>query len=594
MKYKNIIILIFSALAISCSSDGGSEGTGSENNGDNNGNNNNSGGNNSGGSNNSGETTDPDDFSSTTSSGNTTYYISFTSGNDDNDGKSEDNAFKNLGKINSITYKPGDKIMFKSGDSWRGYFKILGSGEASNKIEIGAYGSGSKPKIDGNGYQASIFLENVENISVSGLQLTNQASHKLSNGETKLMNASERSGEEERYGLLVLRYGGGRNISNISLKDLLIYDIYPTPSDNSKKHQGYGIRFESYNNSEINYYDNIEIDNVDISLTGHYGVHIVNRMSPANEDYYHRNIRITNSKFKDTGGSGIVLARCKDVIVENSHFDGTGSSKDGRMWNRGSGMWTYTCNDTTIQNNIFENAYGPQDSFGAHIDWGCKRVVIQYNLSKNNFGGFGEILGENEMCGYRYNISIGDGTRTGQHDGLIFWVSDYAGSDNRRRASKNNFYYNNTIFVPSINSVNNNPMDHLGILFREMSEETYVYNNLIYISNQAKITFDIRNESEYNSFKNNLYYGTVAINPSYEFKHDTSEIFNTDPLLINPGGTSANDYKLKSDSPALKTGILISGSSNPKNFIENNGGKDYFGNNVSNSEKPNIGAYNGN
>ena len=123
-----------------------------------------------------------------------------------------------------------------------------------------------------------------------------------------------------------------------------------------------------------------------------------------------------------------------------------------------------------------------------------------------------------------------------------------------------------------------------------MSEETYVYNNLIYISNQAKITFDIRNESEYNSFKNNLYYGTVAINPSYEFKHDTSEIFNTDPLLSNPGGTNANDYKLKSDSPALKTGILISGSSNPKNFIENNGGKDYFGNNVSNSEKPNIGA----
>ena len=40
MKYKNIIILIFSALAISCSSDGGSEGSGSENNGNNNGNNN--------------------------------------------------------------------------------------------------------------------------------------------------------------------------------------------------------------------------------------------------------------------------------------------------------------------------------------------------------------------------------------------------------------------------------------------------------------------------------------------------------------------------------------------------------------------------
>ena len=45
-------------------------------------------------------------------------------------------------------------------------------------------------------------------------------------------------------------------------------------------------------------------------------------------------------------------------------------------------------------------------TYGAHIDWGCERVVIQYNLSKNNYGGFAEILGENIMCGYRYNISI--------------------------------------------------------------------------------------------------------------------------------------------------------------------------------------------
>ena len=40
-------------------------------------------------------------------------------------------------------------------------------------------------------------------------------------------------------------------------------------------------------------------------------------------------------------------------------------------------------------------------------------------------------------------------------------------------------------------------------------------------------------------------------------------------------------------------GILINGSSSTSNFIENNGGRDYFGNSVSNSEKPNIGAYNG-
>ena len=140
-----------------------------------------------------------------------------------------------------------------------------------------------------------------------------------------------------------MRYGNGRNISNISITDVKISEIYPTPSNSDNRYKGYGIRFESYNDSEINYYDNIDIDNVDISLTGHYGIHIVNRMSPANEDFYHRNITITNSKFTNTGGSGIVLARCKYILVENSHFNGAGASTDSRMWNRGSGMWTYTC-----------------------------------------------------------------------------------------------------------------------------------------------------------------------------------------------------------------------------------------------------------
>ena len=337
----------------------------------------------------------------------------------------------------------------------------------------------------------------------------------------------------------------------------------------------------------------LKFDNVDISLTGHYGIHIVNRMSPADSEFYHRNITIKNSKFTNTGGSGIVLARCKNVLVEDNHFDGSGSDADNRMWNRGSGMWTYTCNDVLIQENVFENAYGPQDSYGAHIDWGCERVVMQYNLSKNNFGGFVEILGENEMCGYRYNISISDGKRTGQNHGNVFWISDFAG-ENRRVTSNNNFIYNNTVFIPSINDVNNNPMNHIEIFFRE-AEYTYVYNNVVYVSDQAQLTMDIRNDTEqFNSFRNNMYFGNVVIDSNYPYSHDPSDLLNTDPQFSNAGGNSANDYKLKSGSPAFNSGFIINGSSDVKNYIQNNGGRDYFGNAVTSDTKPNIGAYNGN
>ena len=584
MKYKLLLISILFVIGCSSgSSDGGDVVGGGGNNG---------GGNNSGnnGGNTDGET-DPDKDTDSSSSGDTTYYISFSDGDDSKDGKSESNAFKNLGKINSITFAPGDKIKFKTGDTWKGYFKVRGSGSSSSPITIESYGSSSKPIIDGNGYQASLFLENVEYIEVNNLEFKNEASHKKSDNSVKLMSGSSRTGQDERYGILALRFGAGKNINHLKVSNVKISNIYPTPSEQSYNHQGYGMRFESYNDGELNYFDGITIDNVDISLTGHYGIHIVNRMSGAQADFYHRNISITNSSFYDTGGSGIVFARSKNILVENSTFKGTGSTKDSRMWERGSGLWFYTCNDAIVQNSTFEDAYGVQDSFGAHIDWGNERVVIQYCLSKNNFGGFVEILGENLDCGYRYNISIGDGTRTGAHNGKIFWVSDFAGSNSRKIGSKNNFIYNNTVFVPSTNPVTNSPMTP-DVLIRENTEDTFVYNNLIYIDSGASLSILTNNDSDLNFFRNNLYFGSVNIDPNTAFQHHSSEIF-VDPKLINPGSSDPNDYKLQADSPAIGKGILINGSTNTSNFIQNNGGKDYFGNSVSNSEKPNIGAYNG-
>ena len=81
------------------------------------------------------------------------------------------------------------------------------------------------------------------------------------------------------------------------------------------------------------------------------------------------------------------------------------------MWKRGSGLWPFDCQDVVIQENRFLNAHGPGDSYGAHIDYGNENVVLQYNFSYHNEGGFVEILGDNIRCGYRYNISVNDGYR---------------------------------------------------------------------------------------------------------------------------------------------------------------------------------------
>ena len=48
----------------------------------------------------------------------TTYYIDAINGNDENNGTSEDSAWKSVEKVNSVTYQAGDRILFKSGCEW--------------------------------------------------------------------------------------------------------------------------------------------------------------------------------------------------------------------------------------------------------------------------------------------------------------------------------------------------------------------------------------------------------------------------------------------------------------------------------------------
>ena len=66
-------------------------------------------------------------------------------------------------------------------------------------------------------------------------------------------------------------------------------------------------------------------------------------------------IDIINCDFQDTGGSGFVPNKSKNVLVQNCFFNHCGSSVDNRMWKRGSGMWTFDCKNVIVQNNYFMN-----------------------------------------------------------------------------------------------------------------------------------------------------------------------------------------------------------------------------------------------
>lgn len=73
----------------------------------------------------------------------TTYYVDSALGSDNSSGTSETAAWKTLGKVNSTTFSPGDRILLKAGSVWTNqYLDLQGSGTEGNPITVDRYGSG--------------------------------------------------------------------------------------------------------------------------------------------------------------------------------------------------------------------------------------------------------------------------------------------------------------------------------------------------------------------------------------------------------------------------------------------------------------------
>jgi parallel beta-helix repeat protein len=81
----------------------------------------------------------------------TSYYLDADNGNDNASGNSEQSPWKTLGKLNSqfSKLKPGDNVRLKRGNVFQGHIEIKASGSVESPINIGAYGSGTKPAING-------------------------------------------------------------------------------------------------------------------------------------------------------------------------------------------------------------------------------------------------------------------------------------------------------------------------------------------------------------------------------------------------------------------------------------------------------------
>lgn len=69
-----------------------------------------------------------------------TYYVSSSEGDDANDGLSEDSPLDTIAAVNDLALEPGDMVLLRCGDTWRGeMLTVTRSGEECQHIIVGSY-----------------------------------------------------------------------------------------------------------------------------------------------------------------------------------------------------------------------------------------------------------------------------------------------------------------------------------------------------------------------------------------------------------------------------------------------------------------------
>jgi hypothetical protein len=422
-------------------------------------------------------------------------------------------------------FGPGDRILLKRGSRFDGSIVIKSGGTADQPLVIAAYGEGSRPLVNASGYRAGVWIMNASHVVVRDLEITGDGGRMV-----------DGSPERERFGVLVSARKKG-TVNHVTIRDLYIHDIYPgigSPHEGRREtsHLGYGIAVRG---TETGGSSDILIEGCRIERTGFKAIELKN----VNQ------VRVLDNHMKDIGGPAIQPGVVEDLIVRGNSVDGSGSFIDPRMHGRGSGIWPWTAKRILIERNTFKGARGKADSCGIHIDFNCTDVVVQYNLSLDNEGGFVEILGNNHNSIYRYNISINDGARVkgedGAHqEGKIVWTSGYVGRNRKKTGPTNSYIYNNTIYV--------GPGSRSCFSITGTTDGLLVANNIFHLLGEtANVLGDqdwrkdeIVDRIERADVRNNVVIRSDLLPDSLPF--DNLDPVVGDVRFRQPGGTLAEDY----------------------------------------------------
>ncbi|SOC78859.1 hypothetical protein SAMN06296241_0378 [Salinimicrobium sediminis] len=525
------------------------------------------------------------EFISDNTCSNNTYYVS-AAGDDNNSGLTPNDAWKTIQKVNSITVKPGDAVLFEGGKTFNGSLKF-DSNDAnggSNAVTVSSYGTGRATISSGTAH---------------GIDIYNTAGFKINN-----LIVSGTPGEKNSGIQFYTDLDGDVKFDFAEVKNVEVHGF----SD-------FGIVFGSWKYQSVNNsgFKNVVVENARVYDIMNVGIGSYGNFSASKTGYAHSNIVVRKCEvFNITGnpaitekhtGNGIMLSDVQNSVIEYSTAYNSGqlnaNSNGGPV-----GIWYWDADNVTIQyNEVYGMKSGTKkDGGGFDLDGGVTNGTMQYNYSHNNYGAgylIGQFGGARPMRNIkvRYNVSENDAATNG---GSIYLFNGASPA-----SMKDIFVYNNTLYIEE--KASNTATAAIKLLkWQTMSENINFHNNILVAENGADL---VQVPSGYHAnFFGNLYHTSGTFNISYKgisygslasFRTTQNEIYNgneagieADPLLQAPGEggtigfgnslTNLSAYKLQTNSPAIDAGISFSEES-----VEN----DFYGNNLSTNSIPEVGAH---
>lgn len=441
--------------------------------------------------------------------------------------------WNSVAQVNQPTFQPGDVIAFKSGTVCEGTLAPNGVGTAEANIQLTKYSSGpgsDNPVINGTGAAAAVTLTNQDYWTISNLTVTNPAAQLAARNGIHVAATDGRT----HYGITV----NSNTVHHVAGQT----DKARHAADFSAS---CGILFSVTNTGSR--FDNALVRGNTVSDCGGGGIKVrvgdmTNRGAAA---------RVTENSIRACGGDGIIVSYSDTPLIDyNVAADlGTGAYP----WTGGNfaGIWVLGDHNPTMRHNVVYGSIMSQfDSEAFDCDWGnTGNCTVEYNFSRDNAGGAflncdgcGTSGGADQIV--RYNIF--------QNDCRIY--------SNGNKPTL--YFYQNVLYCDREN------------LNLTVPTNTHFINNIIVGNGKSALPVRSGITWDWNVFQN--------------VKRPTTNGIVGDPDFVNPGSggntlASASGYQLKASSPALKNGQIIA----------DNGGIDFYGNSVSESAKPNRGAYNG-